>query len=291
MLAIALAGLLVVYSIAPSPSEPPAIPAAEIAPPTPEPLVRFDFDPPQWDMPPATTWTHMDFSIIALAPGRSFDTDQGWYTSTDGPLLLYILDGELTIEPSGPSLLYRGDTNDRPWVENDAGQTISLQPNDGIVYSIHDAATGSNPGTETMHALIGLTGSEDFTVPSASSMPDDVRSVDFSYVDGMPSLPTKGASVSLQRLKLEPFDSFVFAPEANWKLLAVFDSLEVKDLRIAEGAVDGISLDVASQTVFSSGLFQFLVPGQYTIFNLGEETVDLYFLKVEPAPDAGTPTA
>lgn len=283
LLVLAVGGLFLgPWRSSSGPDEPAAIPAAVIAAPTMEPLVRFDFDPPKWGMPPATTWTHLDFSVISLGAGKSFDTDQGWYTSTDGPLLLHVLDGELTIQPAGPSLLYRGGMQDQPPVKAEAGHTIALEAGDSIAYSIHDAATGSNPGTETMHALLGLAGSEDFTVPGASTYPNDVQRDLFAYEDGMPEPSTAGAHVSLQRLELRPYDAFVFDGAQHDLILML--APDTSSLYWYKGAFDSAPAGVSGSRINRQTVMRYLVShGAFTLVNIGVEDKVLYFLVLEPA--------
>ena len=219
---IAVAGLLVLYRAVPAPSELPAIPAAPIPKPVLETMVQFDFAPPMWGMPEATTWTHMDFSIIELAPGNSFDTSAYWYTSAQGPLLLMVLSGELSMQPAGPALFYPDVEQQHSPEAISPGTPVAMTANSVIAYSIADTGTGNNPGSVPMVALIGLTGKEDLSLPY--SMPTEVRSLSFEYVDGMPVPPTKGASVSIQRLRLAPFDSYVFDLDPNWRYLPALES-------------------------------------------------------------------
>ena len=86
--ALLVAGLTVLLLAAPDAS-------AIVAKPEMQTMAQFDFRPPMWGMPEATAWTHMDFSIAKVLPGTSFDTNVGWYTSTDGPFLIVVLSGEL----------------------------------------------------------------------------------------------------------------------------------------------------------------------------------------------------
>lgn len=289
LLVLALAEQFAAGLFLPGPTGAPAIAAADVGAPAKEPLLRFAFDPPQWGMPDGTAWTHMDISIIEIDPGRSFDTHQGWYTSTDGPLLLYILDGELTVNPKGPSFFYPANAPDQPPVENGGGQTIALAPGEGIVYSIQDTATATNPGTETMRALIGLAGGSGPEVAGALTMPSDVQNASFDWVDGMPVLPTRRATVSIQRLRLAPYDTYVIDPAALSRYLPAIDVRNVNDLYMTSGAMDTLSPGTETQRVFGLAALPLSVAKPYTLINLGEEPIDIYFFVVQPAPIAGTP--
>jgi hypothetical protein len=289
VLALGLAGLIVVYWSEPSRSEPPAIPAAVIAAPTMQPLLQFDFDPPMWGMPEGTSWTHMDFSLITLDPGKSFDTNAGWYTSTDGPFLIEVLSGDLEIDPRGPAVVYPGDHAQQPR-PIDPGQLARLGPEDAIVFSVADSALGTNLGGDRVTALFGLTGSEDFSVPGAYTMPSDVSSWEFQAIDDMPVLPTKGAVVSIQRLELLPYDSFIFDPDANWHYLPAFDSANLPGLHIADGAVERLSPNTQMTEAFSASSLLAYVPGPHTLFNLAEKAIVIYFFVVEPYPAQATST-
>jgi len=281
-------GLAVLLRAAPGASAPAAIPAAVIPKPELQPMVQFEFLPPMWGMPEATTWTHMDFSIVEIAPGKSFDTGIGWYTSTDGPFLIVVLSGELDIDPNGPAIVYPADHTQQAQPIG-SGISVSLGPNDAIAFSVVDAATGTNPGTEPLVALFALAGSEDFSVPGAFSSPRDVTHPDFQYIDGMPVLPTAGATVSIQRVELHPYDSFVFDPAAIPHYLPALDPFHAQGLQMALGVVDGLSPALETIPVISSSNLMYPVLGPHTLFALGDDPVDLYFFFVEPYPASATP--
>jgi hypothetical protein len=283
------AGSVVLLRVAPGSRENPAIPAAVIPKPQLQTMVQFDFEPPMWDMPDATTWTHMDFSIIELAPGKSFDTTAYWYTSAQGPLLLMVLSGELTMKPKGSALFYPDVERQHPPEAISPGKAVEMTANSAIAYSISDTGSGTNPGSVPMVALIGLTGKEDLSLPV--SYPADVRQRNFEYVDGMPPPSTKGASVSIQHLRLAPFDSYVFDPGENWRFLPALDGSNTDGLQFAKGAIDEISPGLKSRPIFSSSTLRYPPDGPNTLFNLGEEPVDIYFFVVDPYPAPATPTS
>lgn len=262
--------------------------SAIVAKPELQTMAQFDFRPPMWGMPEATTWTHLDFSIAKIDPGKSFDTNVGWYTSTDGPFLIVVLSGDMDIAPNGPAIVYPADHTQQPQ-QLAAGVSAALGPNDAIAYSIADAATGTNPGTEPLVALFALAGSEDFSVPGAFSMPGDVSHSDFQYIDGMQVLPTAGATVSIQRVELQPFDSFVFDPATISHYLPAIDLSRTQGLQMAAGVLDEWSPTIKTMPVGSSSALMYPDLGPHTLFDLGDEPIDLYFFVVEPYPDSATP--
>jgi hypothetical protein len=280
-----VASLFVLYQVVPrtSESDPPAIPAATNVEPTMESMVQLDFDSNLLGMPEATTWGYMEFNLIALDPGKSFSTDIDWYTWVDGPSTIMVVSGELTVQPAGPALFYPANRQDQTPKEIPSGQTVSLGPDDAIVYASVDSAAGSNSGSEPVVAVIGNIGkpSEPGLGPDAG--PLDVQNLDGHFVLGMQPPPTAGASISIQRLQLAPFDSFVFEPDADWTYLCVFDQFQLPAVRMADGAFDSFSPTVDTHRVYSSTQLTFPDPGPHTLFNLGEKTVDIYFLVVEPA--------
>jgi hypothetical protein len=288
LVVLLIAGFAVLRQAAPGASAPAAIPVASVAKPVLQTMVQFDFRPPLWGMPEATTWTHMDFSIVEIDPGTSFDTDAGWYTSTDGPFLIVVLSGALDIAPNGPAIVYPADHTQQPQPIA-PGTSASLGPNDAIAFSVIDAATGTNPGTEPLVALFALAGSEDFSVPGAFSMPIVINHPDFQYVDGMPVLPTAGATVSIQRVELQPYDSFVFDPATFSHYLPALDSSHTQGLQMAYGAVDEWSPELETIPVHSSSNLMYPELGPHTLFALGDEPVELYFFVVEPYPASATP--
>ncbi len=113
--------LLVLYQAVPRQSEPPPIPAAIITKPSIETIAQFEFVPPMWDMPEATAWGRMETAIFSVAPATSFTTDLPFYTSVDGPLLLTVLSGELTVTPAGSAHFYPANQSSKPPVEVSAG--------------------------------------------------------------------------------------------------------------------------------------------------------------------------
>lgn len=276
-----VASLLVIYQSVPKTSEPPPIPAAVVAKPSIEPITQFEFAPPMWGMPDATAWTHMEIGLFSVAPATSFTTDVLWYTSVDGPLSLTVLSGALTVTPAGSALFYPANQSRQPPVEVRAGESVSIEQNETIIYSATDGATGSNPGTVSALTLSGTVGSIDNAV--LGTVPNDVSFITFETADPITSLPTKGATMTLQRLELAPFDTFVFEPGADLRYLPFFDPAQTGELRMDEGAIEGLVPQPGAQRIHDSFQLRYLSPGPHTIFNLGDQTVDIYFLVVEGA--------
>jgi hypothetical protein len=278
--------LLVLYQAVPGPAEPPPIPAAVIAKPSIEPISQFEFWPSMWDTPDATTWNHMEIGMFSVAPATSFTTDLPFYTSGDGPLLLTVLSGQLTVSPVGSALFYPANQFSQPPVEVSAGSSVSIGPNDTVVYSATETGTGSNSGSEPAIVLYALVGALEHELGS-SVRPADVSFINYEYFNPIPSMPTEGAAITLQRLELAPFDTFVFEPDADLRYLPF---VETVGLRIAEGALEGLVPQSGTRGIYGAVNLRYLPPGPHTIFNLGDETVSIYFLVVEPTPVAATPT-
>jgi hypothetical protein len=288
---ILIASLFVVYQAVPRTSEPPPIPAAAIAKPAIEPIAQFEFAPPMWGMPDATAWTHMETALFSVAPATSFTTELPWYTSAEGPLMIRILRGELSITPAGPAFVYSNNQSGQPPVEVAPGETVSMGPDDTIVYSTTDTAAGSNPGSDPALALYGVVGDLDKYLPGSNERPNDVSFIAYEYDTAIvPRISTAGATVTLQRLELAPFDTFVFDPDADLKYVPLFDPAQTGDLHIADGALEGLVPNPGTQRLEEGFQLRYLQNKPHTIFNLGDQTVEIYFLVVEPAPDAATPT-
>ncbi len=169
---VLITSLGVRYFAVPRSPERPAIPAATIVEPTMETLVQLDFTPALFGTPAASTWTHMYFNLIQIDPGTSFTTDTDWYTSIDGPLLIQVLSGELTIHPTGPALFSADVQQDQAPEEISPGQSVSLGPDSAIVYSAVDPATGSNSGSEPVMALQVSIGQLTFSGPGTEAAPN-----------------------------------------------------------------------------------------------------------------------
>jgi hypothetical protein len=284
--------LLVLYQAVPGQSEPLPIPAAIIAKPSIVPITQFEFVPPMWGMSDATAWTHIEIGEFSVAPATSFTTDLPFYTGVDGPLSLTVLSGELIVTPAGPAFLYPAHQSEQPPVEVLAGQSVSIGPNDTIVYYAMDTAIGSNPGIEPALILYSLVGAIwDHSLPGATVPPTDVSFSTFEYDDPIPAVPTEGAALTLQRLELAPFDTFVFEPNADLRYLPFIDPNQTRGLHIAAGAFGGLVPESGSRDLYNAVQLRDLKPGPHTIFNLGDKTVSIYFLVVEPALVAGPPTS
>ncbi|MEZ4507513.1 MAG: hypothetical protein R2848_17085 [Thermomicrobiales bacterium] len=287
-----IAGPLVFALTHSGPSEPPAIPAAFLAPPSMEPLMQMDFVPPLWDMPVATTWDHMEFSMFLVDPGASFSTDIPWYTSVDGPMMIVALSDDLIVRPHGPALVFRAGSDSRTPVESPAEEPVILGPNDTIVYSSADTATGTNPGSDPVRALYGISGVFVPGTPLEMLDPPDITRMDTQYGEYFTSLATDGATVSLQHLQLAPLATFVYELEPDFHVVPVLDPLQIIDLRFYEGAFDGLPPDLGAHSSYVSvGRLEYPGPDPLTLVNIGDETVDLYFLIVEPYPKTATPAA
>ncbi len=284
---VLITSLGVRYFALPRSPEPPAIPAATLVEPTMETMVQLDFTPSDFGMPEASTWTDMYFNLIQIDPGTSFTTDTDWYTWIDGPLLIQVLSGELTIHPAGPARFYPDSQRDQNPEEISPGQSVSLGPGAAIYYSAVDAATGSNPGSEPVMALQVSIGHLSVPGTGPDAAPIDIKNLDRQMDWQMDAPPSAGASISIQRLRLAPFDSFVFDPDPESTYFCVFDPLQMDGVRIAKGALDGLAPNVDTDRLYASTQLTYPDPGPHTIVNLGDETTNFYFLVVEALPEAG----
>jgi hypothetical protein len=275
------AGIAVLVRDAPKPSDVPPIPAEVIPNPQLQSVVSFDFVPQMWGMADATTWRYLNFNLFQLDAGKTFSTDLEWYTQVDGPILIMVERGELTLQPSGPALFYSAEDRDHAPREIAAGQTIFLGPYDGIAYAAKEPASGSNFGSEPAMALLGDMG---HLSSESDAGPIDIRNLDSQSDYGIAPLPTAGASISIQHLRLAPYDSFVFEPGADWTYLTAFDQFRMAGAQMADGAVDGLSADVDIHWLYNSVQLTYPSPGPHTIFNLGDAPFDIYFLVLEPYP-------
>lgn len=286
-----IAGPLLFQMTHATPSDPPAIPAV-VERPAMATLAQLDFTPPLWDMPVASSWNQMEFSMFQVAPGATFTTDIPWYTSVDGPLTIVALRGELLVQPGGPALVYRETASSHEPVESAAGESIRLGPNDAIVFSSVATAIGSNPGSEPVQALYSLTGVVHQETTGIGIEPRDITRVDLNYVDHPEPLPGEGASVSIWHLALAPMDTFVYEIDDGLRLTPVYEPLQINDLRVYDGAIDHLSPDLTGRLHYASlARLKSPEPGPHTLVNVGDETVDLYFMVVEPYPDTATPAS
>jgi hypothetical protein len=274
------------YFVSPKSAEPTAIPAAAIVEPTMETMVAFDVTPSTLGMPDASTWTHMYFNLIQIEPGGSFSTETDWYVSIEGPLLIVVLSGELTMRPSGPASVYPAGGRDKTPTDIAPGEAVALRPDEAIVYSAVDPATGSNLGSEPVVALQLSIGQLAFSGPGTESGPIDVATLDRQMDWEMDAPATEGASIAIQRLELAPFDSFVFEPDPDSTYLAVFDPFGVEGVRLAEGDVDALTPNVDSERLFASTQLTYPGSGPHTVLNLGAQTATFYFVTLDPLPDS-----
>lgn len=277
------AGIAVLVRTVPQTSEAPPIPARIVPNPELQSRVPFDFAPQTWGMADATSWNYITFNLVELDPGKSFSTASEWYTLVDGPISILVEQGDLTIQPTGPALFYAGEDRGQPPREIVAGQTVSLGPSDGIVFAAKDAVSGSNLGSEPALALLGSMGFLDIG--------SDVGPIDFKNLDtqsnyGMHPLATEGASISIEHLHLEPYDSYVFEPDPDSRYLCVFDQFQMTGVQMADGAVDRVSTGVKTHKLYASTQLTYPSPGPHTIFDFGDDPVDIYFLVVEPVTPA-----
>lgn len=282
-----VAGLFTLYRAVPGPAEPPPIPAAVIAKPSLQSLAQFEFAPPLWNLPDATSWDHMELGLFSVAPGTSFTTDVPYYLSVDGPLSLTVLDGALTVTPAGPALFFPVNHSGATPVEVRGGESVSIGPRETIIYSAMDGATGSNPGAVPARTLYGAVGPVDNEVPAVA--PDDVAFITYETAEPIAPLMTEGASVTLERLELAPSDSFVFEPDTDLRYLGFFDVTQTGELRIEEGASEELAPGPGAQGLLDPYQLRYLTPGPHTIFNLGDQTAEIFLLVVEPVPMPGTP--
>jgi hypothetical protein len=139
-----------------------------------------------------------------------------------------------------------------------------------------------------MVAFIGQVSSPRGTAPGIDGYDHGETDLySFTY-NGYPlaAMPTDSAEVSVHRLQLLPFDSFVFDPAADFIYFVTFDPATASGLRVYDGAVT--AFDPASG--HAAWKVQELGPGPHTLYNLGDDPIDVYFMVLEPAPDPATPT-
>jgi hypothetical protein len=275
------AGIVVLVRNVPQTSEAPPIPVEIIPQPELQSRVPFDFAPETWGMANATTWNYITFNLVELDPGKSFSTASDWYTLVDGPIAIVVEQGNLTIQPTGPALFYAGENQGQPPREIPIGQTVSLGPNDGIVFASRDSVSGHNLGSEPTVALLGSMGYLD---TGSDIGPIDFKNLDTQSNYGMHPLSTEGASISVEHLHLEPYDSYVFDPDPDSRYLSVFDQFQLTGTQMADGAVDRVSAEVKTHKLYASTQLTYPSPGPHTIFNFGDDPIDIYFLVVEPDP-------
>jgi hypothetical protein len=140
-----------------------------------------------------------------------------------------------------------------------------------------------------MNVVIGKL---DKMLPGNSVIPKDVTFIAHEYDKALvPTIPTVGATLTLQRLQLAPFDTFVFDPDPDLRYLPFIDPADSKTLRIEEGALDGIFPNPGAQSIYAGYQLRYLKHRPHTIFNLGDQTVEFFFLVAEPSPDVATPPA
>lgn len=282
-----VAGLAVLLRAAPGISEPPPIPASLIREPVIEPAVQFDFDPGMLDVPGATTWTDMLVCIEKFDPGTPFTTSVGMYLTGDGPLIVMVLDGELEVTPAGTAYVHRAGSDPSVLQRIEAGQLLTLGPRDTIIYSTQEGANGVTSADTPTIAFVGqVHGPGDVVAGPEAYNHGATEMVGLMY-NGypFPVLPSDSAAISVRRLQLLPFDSFVIDPPADLRYVLTYDPAAASGLRVYDGAVSTFP----PTSGHAAWKLQDLGPGPHTLFNLGSEPVDIYFLVLEGAPATPSP--
>jgi hypothetical protein len=206
--------------------------------------------------------------------------------------MIVALNGELITQPLGPALLYRNGSSSGAPVEQSDGESVSLGPNDAIVFSSAVSATGTNPGNEPVHILVGLAGAGGDVTLGTLTEPDDLTRVDVNLEEHLSPLPGEAASVSIWHLQLAPLDTFVYDIEPGLRIVPIYVPLQINDLRIYDGALDPLAPDLTGRSHLASRAFLLYPdPGPHTLVNISDETVDLYILVAEPYADTATPAA
>jgi hypothetical protein len=150
--------------------------------------------------------------------------------------------------------------------------------------------TGVNTGDVPVTALFGLAGDVDLSLPDVTHPPSDVQRIDYAFDDAMSVLPSESANVSIQHLELLPGDSFIYGSNTDLRFLPLFDPQHADGLSLASGEIDRWSPELKSVPIRVPAGLTILGKGTHTLFNLGEETIDIYFFVVEPYPNPATPT-
>jgi hypothetical protein len=268
-------------------SEPlPAIPVAQSYEPVLSAMFESDATSTAIGGAEPATWTDLSASVQKVEPSASFTISQPWYTYSDGPLMLMVLDGALDIRVAGPALFYAAGTTDPPRTVQ-PGEQLHLAPDDAVVYSNQDGASGSNPGENWLVAFVGTAGRNDDSVTGSVLFPAHVDVASLHHTTASPNLTGNGTTIVLDRLRLAPLDTYVFDPDPAWRYLVTFDPAKTRSLRVFDGVLG--SFDPSGG--HASWKLQALGEGPHTLANLGEEPIDLYFMVVEEDSDAGSPPA
>lgn len=304
LLALILAGGIFVGSLAlsSSPGEPPAIPAANNIQ-TDDSLTTFSalFDPADFGLPDQSSWNSMMLTLFQFLPGESFDTNQGWFTSTDGFALIQVQSGTLKVNPSGSAVLYR-DGSAQQSVPVPAGTAVTLETEDTLMYSIRDGAVVSNASDlpalvlhgQTGKDVPGTTGSSRFPLGNAEG--NVVKNWTASTGE-MHIARSGGARLSFQRLTLRPQQASELDIGENAQYLGVAVDAATQQRRAlitysmaAQGTPDPET--IVSQTALDTSA---LHTTSVALTNAGEEPIVVYLFRIEyldsgPAPRA-TPVA
>ena len=147
--------------------------------------------------------------------------------------------------------------------------------------------------SEPVRALYGLAGVADLCNTGVGRIdPRDITRVDINYIEHIAPLPGDG------RISFHPASSssLHWIPsctrfESDLRFAPVFVPLQINELRIYDGALEGLPPDLGANAAYASlARLESPSPGPHTLINIGDETVDLYFLVVKPYPDTDTAT-
>lgn len=235
-------------------------------------------------------WDTMEFALVHVQPGESFNTDHPYFTCCAGVAVFQVLDGSASFIVDSDAEVYTADTGQEP-VRVSAGSLFALESGDTAVFVMDQPAIVTNTGTDEL-LMLGAYGYQ-FLGPITSVTPDGYLDVPWVAASSMDPLPGNEVRVQLERIALEPGELTHIESSPDFRLVGWYPETNTM-VRMAMGALDAVPDDPFATSMVQSFVMTNFSEGPYTFFNTGNNTATLYVMRIKAvAPDsvASSPVA
>lgn len=237
-------------------------------------------------------WNKSLISYMEMEPGVSYNTDHPSFFCCQGIAVLTIIDGELSLDNTGPTLIYRTEADPNDPESVDAGTPITAVAGDTVVHRMGVPIEITNSGAITTTYLAGyvynLANPEP---PGACCNPEGYAKAEVTWAQTFtPLVSTEGpVTVSWERITFEPGEDLVVDTSESQVLLS---AMKDGTLRMKAIEPDGTISDSFSFSTPLRGPRAMSLDGfagaQFAFVNESDEPAVLYLFRFNPPEDGSS---
>ena len=270
-----------------TPATPEATPIADVQ--TAETMLDIQVNPGDLGATTSDLWDTMEFEMVSVNAGESFNSDHPYFTCCAGINVFQILEGSASFIVESDADVYAAGEWSNP-SRIPAGTLFTLGEGETVVHVMDQPVIVTNTGPEELVLLRGS--GEQFLGPITSLTPDGYHGGGWATDGSMDPLPGEVVNVSFERIELDPGSLFHLETTAGERLVGFSPEADTR-LRMLIGDFDAIPADNQGILLRSYVMDNF-PPGPFTFHNAGDLPVTLYLMRIEevaPVSPAASPIA